>query len=958
MLRNIDFQISSDTNEQQTIEATVTPIIKRKFQINLNAISVYSQELAEKLHRHPPAHYSPFITRKKHLNIVNVHKGRALYDVVPNVQVNQQLSDFQQRGLLVNSETMNSCIEPNEHSLMTIEQRYPGLEEQYTGISSESDSLMILGCGLGLHIEQLLQMKVWKHVLLIEPEWDLLAVSLYSAQWLNIVNYLQNQDCKLTFIIGETGQQMLHSVKEWQQQTAESHFFLFKHYNYIPFNALEWGFATRSLSFENIDKIQWRSEDEDRDYECCYSMNHFMGSSFSSQQLAAIHDTLLQRQQNNLLAFAEHMPDIYAQSLSYQQQRWQLLLMPNGEVNLFDSDYGVCLFSKSPKQESQNYFEHYSSNPKLEALDARKGLRKPSPYIHYKRSDELKELVSSLPTESRTKLPQRLPSFIMYGCGAGYQIEHLLLSHDIDYFILYEPNIDYFMASMYLIDWQAVLHRVEENEQHIYLNIGDDGSNMFSDLHTKLQQQGINILSYTFFYVSYFHKVMDTAIRSTREQFRVLMNIGEYFDHAMFNISHTNEAFRRGHHHLLKRKTPEITKLLADTPLFIVGNGPSLDASIEHIRRHQGHAIIISCGTCLKTLHKLGIKPDFHAEVEQTRATVEWIEQVNDPEWVKSIDLMSVNGVHPDVTALFNDALICFKRGEAATLMYQDSVPETNLFEDILYSYPTVSNSALAYALKLGFKQIYLFGIDLGFKDPTQHHSKHSAYFHEKTGKELYNYAKHGTGLRVQGNFQEWVNTKFEFRFAREVMEETIAEYPDVDVFNCSDGAYIGGTQPLNGDDVIANKVVDKSELKTKLKSDAYTIDTSKLYSAFKQQYQPQAFADDCQALLKQLDEKQHNWQEVLALLNNQLLFVQRSSANKHSLFFALLRGSASFSLTYLTRLAFSSEDEDICIERFEQGKQIWREYVEEAKEYTLNRADEWDVTSQKASWDRQAKTS
>ncbi|GAB1624396.1 hypothetical protein AAOGI_44470 [Agarivorans albus] len=50
----------------------------------------YSPELAEKLHRHPPAQYTPFITRKKHLNIVNVTKGRALYGISPTIQDNQQ----------------------------------------------------------------------------------------------------------------------------------------------------------------------------------------------------------------------------------------------------------------------------------------------------------------------------------------------------------------------------------------------------------------------------------------------------------------------------------------------------------------------------------------------------------------------------------------------------------------------------------------------------------------------------------------------------------------------------------------------------------------------------------------------------------------------------------------------------------------------------------------------------
>ena len=88
-----------------------------------------------------------------------------------------------------------------------------------------------------------------------------------------------------------------------------------------------------------------------------------------------------------------------------------------------------------------------------------------------------------------------------------------------------------------------------------------------------------------------------------------------------------------------------------------------------------------------------------------------------------------------------------------------------------------MTNSALSNVLALGFKQIYLFGIDLGAKDPSSHHSKHSAYY-RKDGEQIYqNFWKNMADYQVKGNFQDVVYTKHEFKFSAEVLAQALAEY-------------------------------------------------------------------------------------------------------------------------------------------------------------------------------------
>merc|ERR1711975_122901 len=101
---------------------------------------------------------------------------------------------------------------------------------------------------------------------------------------------------------------------------------------------------------------------------------------------------------------------------------------------------------------------------------------------------------------------------------------------------------------------------------------------------------------------------------------------------------------------------------------FMVGNGPSIDASIDTIKEYQDKAIIISCGTALQVLHRYGIKPDFHAEIEQNRSTYDWAKSIYDDEYLKNVDLMSCNGIHPDTAELYRNIFLAFKEGESSSI--------------------------------------------------------------------------------------------------------------------------------------------------------------------------------------------------------------------------------------------------------------------------------------------------
>ena len=140
--------------------------------------------------------------------------------------------------------------------------------------------------------------------------------------------------------------------------------------------------------------------------------------------------------------------------------------------------------------------------------------------------------------------------------------------------------------------------------------------------------------------------------------------------------------------------------------------------------------IIVSCGTSLQVLHRHGIVPDYHAEIEQNRSTHDWATRLKDKDYLKQITLVSCNGVHPDTCDLYKNVLVAFKEGESSTVSSLNILGENN-FETLKFAFPTVSNFAVNLFVTLGFKQLYFFGIDLGFIDKNHHHSKSSGYYDE-----------------------------------------------------------------------------------------------------------------------------------------------------------------------------------------------------------------------------------
>tara|TARA_Y100000780_G_C13621099_1_gene392563 strand:- start:201 stop:1130 length:930 start_codon:yes stop_codon:yes gene_type:complete len=119
----------------------------------------------------------------------------------------------------------------------------------------------------------------------------------------------------------------------------------------------------------------------------------------------------------------------------------------------------------------------------------------------------------------------------------------------------------------------------------------------------------------------------------------------------------------------------------------------------------------------------------------------------------------------------------------------------------LVLSNPTCTNTGLSFAIELGFKEIYLAGVDLGMRDESQRHASLSQY-NDQTSKTLNAVQHQQAGLEVKGNFTDFVKTTQILDTSRANMEVAAKNNPHINIYNLNDGAYIDGTKPLHKEEI------------------------------------------------------------------------------------------------------------------------------------------------------------
>jgi hypothetical protein len=354
-----------------------------------------------------------------------------------------------------------------------------------------------------------------------------------------------------------------------------------------------------------------------------------------------------------------------------------------------------------------------------------------------------------------------LPTTMLFGLLSGKHLQFLAEKFNFQSLFIYEPNPEFFAISCYFVDWENIYNKYGER---LFLWIG--GELDYFAIEKFFYERIITSSFLNIYYKAYEHPLINDAI----DKFYVIQSTklrgwGSFEDEMKGIKNHVQNISL---YPLLE--TYKKTK----APFCIVANGKSLEKNIEFIKKNKNSLIIVSVGTAIKPLLRAGIESDFHFEQERIDILIDALKDVL-PKY--NGHFIGASVVNPEV----------FKMAKNPLMYIRESFTLEKDFKPLIGSSPIVGNAGFAFGAMFG-EEIYLCGMDLGFRLNEKKHSKGSFYDNrEDTAKN---------GIKIKGNFSDDIYTDSLLLSSKDKIEKMIEMF-NLKVYNLSDGAYIKGTVPL-----------------------------------------------------------------------------------------------------------------------------------------------------------------
>lgn len=650
---------------------------------------------------------------------------------------------------------------------------------------------------------------------------------------------------------------------------------------------------------------------------------------------------LLARLEKNLNFFKQYIPDLYSKFSNYYPVSIFFCYDAQGELNLKNASCQEYVYARSPLGMSKESVAHFVRHPNFRVVRARPSeIIDQEDDIHHDTTNRAIALVEK--EESVRNLKNGFYDFlILNGLGLGYVLEELLASSDVNHLIIVEPNEDIFYAALHVVDWFEVFSAFscDDKSRSLNLVIGEeDGEVSITntlDLHIK--DIGIHhaVLPYVFNHLG--SKAIDDLIDKFFKRMNFTLSAAGFSDDEIWSIGHTVKNWSERYPVLQKHAYHDGLKV--DKPVFVIANGPSLDQSIEFIKKNNDKAIVISCGSTIGSLMKAGVKPDIHLEMERRYVTYEWLEEITTPEYRKGINFIGLNTVHPKVFELFEHSYVAMKPLDLGSRYCNRFVDPKSDGKCVLLlnSNPTVGNMGIAIASAIGFEEVYLFGLDLAMSSQSEHHSKLSAYYEIDDDKdeefvklELADEAT--SNLEVEGNFVDKVKTTRLFIGSIICAETTIKDSSYQQYYNASDGARLAGAEPIAVQNIKLGSGFDKRIATHKILESCFGRHGLLNLDNISDVYRDFSALEPSLLLFRRIFEKPFvNWQEVVERLDSQTVKVKdmdKLGPNMSCIHY-LLKGSIFYWNLLFMQGLYRGENESAAMDLTNSMRKIYLEYID-----------------------------
>lgn len=478
----------------------------------------------------------------------------------------------------------------------------------------------------------------------------------------------------------------------------------------------------------------------------------------------------------NLEALKDWAPNLRAQLLGLGRTHSELLVDPEGGIDI--AFLGQRFYRVDAKSFAEAQVAEFFKAP------IRNALNEPDPEnLKGGIGEFCKRLTARLAEAGIGYDPAQTREdshfLIVLGVGLGLHLPELLARSQCRCLILIEPTLENLHHSMQVLDWQDLLAKARARGVEITFVTERDPTAIALQVLAAVRADNPVLCDGLYLYTHYPSVLLQQAARQIQsEVYSTLRGLGFFEDEEIMTRNTIGNIASPVVRLVDQLQSPR------EAPLFIVGSGPSLEAELAFLKSNAGRVAILSLGTALRILLEQGIRPDFHIELENTANTAKSVEATAAEFDTSGITLVAAVSVDPRVAACFERVAFFLREENSGTVLMGQPVMTLSP------SGPTVANAGLMVGLRFGFREIYLFGVDMGSREAGQHHAAGTIFSkgilpeHRRSDR---NFA---------GNFGGEAWGEAVLNWSRQYLEVVLRRFTGMSVYNCSDGVRIAGAIP------------------------------------------------------------------------------------------------------------------------------------------------------------------
>lgn len=605
-----------------------------------------------------------------------------------------------------------------------------------------------------------------------------------------------------------------------------------------------------------------------------------------------------ERKNANLDYFREAFPSIYECFAQYATQETKLTASMDGQANLQTSK--GLLYQGSAQVVGASEAEEFASVFKPGTLF--QSINPPmqdnycfSRFFHQIMNGVIQQSpIIGEPLRDQYDVPERYPLLVFLGCGLGYQIEATLESRAAQHVIIFETNLEHFYLSLYTVDWRSVCQPYQTDPART-IQFLVSGTEDFEHNWKLLWNELISYYPYfpvaTFFFNHLGRDRFDAITSKINEGIPVVVYGWGHFDD---ELNQLNNAI-----HNLKLDIPMLPNQVRadhlDAPVFIVGSGPSLDKKLAFLKAQRDKIVIVSCGSGITALYTAGITPDIHVVLESDYVQLDSLKPVDDKAYLSRIVAIGSLQMSPHIVEMGFKSCLAFTKTEGAVAKLYDDMPSP-----LRFSGPTCTNAGVSLMASLGFTQLYLVGMDFGFRDKADHHAKGSVYYNADQSELLESMAqiKDNELLQLRSVFGDMIWSRPYYYTSKARLETCIDHFKGTTTcWNCSEGADIQGASWLNSERLLVQALawpaIDKDALCDELVGRGLTL--SELMSQSIEERirvlarEIEAFNNGIAQVIRDRQSEQRDIMDIASAVRNH---VERSKSDYSAMVYQLISGS------------------------------------------------------------------